>query len=847
MTSLERQQAIRLGNTLLAAAGGAVLTLVVAYAYIVDDALVSANALIVLCALFWLVNGAFIAIVKFGLNLRFSDPALTLPQMIWASSSSLLALCITQHWDGAFYLLVLLTMLFGVFRVKVRAFNLYTTYIICLALILVLLRFSLFHEDPLLGSVIYWFTFAFCAMSIARLCFSIMILRNRLRTKNDELEEALKARSYFLANMSHEIRTPMNGVLGMLDIALRGDLSDDQHRYLSIAQSSANGLLTIINDILDFSKIEAGKLHIDPVSFRLSDFVDEILSTFSLRAQEKGLELILDMSADLPDVIVTDPVRLRQMLNNLLGNALKFTEYGEILLKINKDNKGKMIWRVADTGIGIPENKMGELFESFTQADVSTTRQYGGTGLGLAICKQLALLMEGDIEVESQVGEGSQFSIILPLVIGVENQSSVLATPNLTGVRVVVVDDNQTNLLIFKEQLKRQGAYVTLFDAPDRALDYLKHKVASEFDVAIFDMQMPKMDGLELAQNIRTHEAFDNIPIIILTSILEDPSKQRLQSLGINAYLNKPLLPNLLFKTISLVLASPHENFVLGDIMRAVRSPAGVSHSKANKLRECKILLVEDNPTNQDVALLTLNDLGVSAGVASNGREAIEALLTSKRNGEPYHLVLMDCQMPVMDGYAATWEIRQLEDPVLKKIPIIAMTANAMDGDREKCLASGMDDYITKPIQLEILSQAIKRWLLESDPNSAKIALVVDAKEEQMSTENLDWDFSALQKLIGAKPERAQRLLGSFLANLTETADDIVGYLALQEFTRALSEIHALKGGASNLGAQALPAFLAETEVRLKKSEDIDIEDWQVEFYQLVQRLRKKMESHLNG
>lgn len=706
VSTLQRQQAIRFANTLLAAVGGAVLTTVVIYAQTAGDLLVNSSLLTVILTLFWGVNVLFIAVIKSGWNLRFSEPALTLPQMVWASSSALIALLVSQYWDGAYYLLVLLTILFGVFRVELRAINVYCGYIVLLSAVMVCLRYWIFDlQRPLLGTLLLWFTFAFCALALARLCHSIMTLRNRLRDRNEELREALKARSYFLANMSHEIRTPMNGVLGMLDIVLRSDLSVEQRRFLSIAQGSANGLLTIINDILDFSKIEAGKLRIEEVDFNLNQFIQEIIVTFSARAQEKGLELILDMSPELPEFIHADPVRLRQILNNLLGNALKFTEQGEIVLRVSAQGETELLWQVEDTGIGIEESKQAELFDSFTQADVSTTRVYGGTGLGLAICKQLCELMHGYISVTSKLSRGSCFKVCLPYQFVELQAVTNMEYLHLKGRRVLVVDDSATNRLILREQLQAKGVVVDSFESASEALSYLAERPECQFDLAILDMQMPHWDGVMLAKQIRKLPQYDRLILIILTSLLEEVDKAVLEQLHISACLNKPIQPVLLYKTLSVALAQPTKVLRSGDILALNNSE---EHGGA--LVGCRVLLVEDNAVNREIALMALEDMGLQVDIAVDGEQAIAKLQGASVEDQMFSLVLMDCQMPIMDGYEATGLIRQHPDTAIKNIPVIAMTANAMAGDREKCIAAGMNDYVSKPIQFELLQKTLARW-----------------------------------------------------------------------------------------------------------------------------------------
>ncbi len=849
MPSLQQQQAIRFGNTVLAAIGGAVLTALVSYAYFNGDSLISWHLLGWILALFWSVNFLFIVTIKFGWNLRFREPALTMPQMLWASTSTLMALFFSEHWDGAYYLLVLLTMVFGVFRVELKKFNAYCAYIIALAILLVLLRYALFPlQRSLVGSLIYWLTFAFCAIALTRLCYSLMTLRNRLREKNEALEEALTARSYFLANMSHEIRTPMNGVLGMLDIVLRTELQAEQRRFLSIAQSSANGLLTIINDILDFSKIEAGKMNIEPIDFNLNHFVQEIIATFSARSVEKGLELILDMSPDLPGSIHCDPVRLRQVLNNLLGNALKFTEQGEVVLRVVIESKSEgdsVLWQVSDTGIGIPRDKQSELFESFTQADGSTTRVYGGTGLGLAICKQLCELMNGSISFVSEEGHGSCFEVCLPLVVGSTDRDEVIDA-RIEGVHIAVVDDNETNRLILSEQLCARGARVTTFGDPFEFLSEVQLQSSCAFDLAILDMQMPNMDGVMLAKRLRSLAQCDALVLVILTSLLEELAPSVLQSLRISAHLNKPIQPIFLYKTVSMALARPGTVLRMGDILARSDFPdLAEANNSESVLLGRRILLVEDNATNREVAVTVLQEMGLMVDVAEDGKQALAQLQNACINGYRFELILMDCMMPEMDGYTATAMIRQHPEDWIKNIPIIAMTANAMDGDKQKCLVAGMNDYVCKPIQIDLLEEALLRWMPSQSAANVQENRPVDTPP-QNAPEVLHWDQSALMKLVRHKEERMVALLTPFLHKLDDHLSAIEQFLPEPDKTHVLQEIHSLKGASANLGARALPEFLAISEQQLRTVGISNPDEWTDRLRCLVAAMRKAMTAYLN-
>lgn len=840
MSDVARQQALRLTNTLLAAAGGVVLTLALIHGFFNSYVWLSGLSLAVLLAFFWLVNAGFIFIVASGINQRFDDPGLSLPQMYWATTCVMGALAISTNLDLVLYLLVLITVVFGVFRASERQFNVLCAYVIGGILLAHGVRAQLGFAGPFSWDIgLQWFTFSFCAVTLTLLCRALVKLRNRLRDQNRELKEALQAKSYFLANMSHEIRTPMNGVLGMLDIALNTDLADDTRRYLTVAHSSANALVTIINDILDFSKMEAGKLRIEPVVFDLEQMVNEVIAAFTATAKEKQLELILDMAPATPSFIKADPVRLRQILNNLVANALKFTDRGEIVVAVQpNESLTELHWSVKDSGIGIAKERQEDLFASFTQADASTTRLYGGTGLGLAICKQLCQLMGGHIGVESEPGAGSRFFFSLPLEVAESPpaEAAPQSAYRLAGKQVLVVDDNATNRLVLRKQLEHQGVVVAEADSAARALAWLKRHPS--VDMALVDLQMPKVDGLMLIEKIRAQEENPNLVLVLLSSDLHELDPALMQSLGISAWLNKPVAPQRLFRTLSEVLE-------VGQLGSKPVQPESVSRPDNQNVRvehaDVRLLLVEDNRTNQEVAEIALETLGYRADIASNGLEAVGLIARAWEQNRAYHLVLMDCQMPVMDGYEATRQIRQRESQYnLPPVTIIAMTANAMAGDREKCLAAGMNGYLSKPIQLEVLQRKLNQWLLPGyEPNW------IEEKPEPISA-SVVWDPSALYRLVRQKEERMVGLLQSFLSGLDAVEREIVQAIARKDWGFAARQIHSLKGSSANLGARALPAFLAELEQKLSTPESEQIQEEVEELQAQIIRLRGAMQSYLD-
>ena len=612
-----------------------------------------------------------------------------------------------------------------------------------------------------------------------------------MREARDLAERVARARSAFLANMSHEIRTPMNAVLGFVELVLDTELAPEQRRALELVRTSSEALLTILNDILDYSKIEAEHLELESIPFDLPKVVHATATLLAVRAREKHLELTVDVPPDVPQMVRGDPTRLRQVLMNLIGNAIKFTEQGEVDVSasiIQRDgDRAAVQFRVRDTGIGISEDQLGTIFQEFTQADASMTRRYGGTGLGLAISRRLVALMAGELAVTSEVGRGSEFSFALTFPLEAGAQATARAAVSLGGRRLLVVDDNETNRRIVRDMLGAEGMAVHEASRADAGLEALRRaaRARTPYDLAILDAQMPDQDGFELATAIRADRALTATRLLILTSAGQRGDGERCRQLGIQAYLTKPIARADLVEAVGTVLAGTASAPGAADLV--------TRHSIAESRHALRILLAEDNAVNQQVATAMLLKRGHHVDVASNGREAVDAVAR-----EPYDVILMDIQMPEMDGFEATEQIRGL--PQGRSLPIIALTAHALSGERERCLARGMSGYLAKPFKAHDLFAAVEGRGAQPADTAATRSPAVDLAA-----------FRRTMEEAGAA-DAVDGILETFVATLPQRLEALVAAAGGTEAEPLHRAAHAFKSAAGTIGAGHLAALLEEME-----------------------------------
>ncbi len=696
----KHRRAIRTKNTLLAASGAVLLSIALIFGELMGQVHLPRFALLLGLASFWLGNLAIIFTITSGVSERWQDPSLSAAQMYWATAACLCAMFFMPAYSLIVYFLLFLIAIFGVFRIAPVSFIVFSlVQCVALAGVLYWQQQVGWARETLLEASVIWAFFACCQGILLTLCRNMATLRRRLRAKNMDLQDALETRKQFLANISHEIRTPMNGVLGMLELLGKSQLDSTQRRFVSVARSSGEALVMLINDVLDFAKMEAGRFELSGGEFNLRRMASKIAQGFYYLAQQKGLGFEVSIDPAIPDAVLGDEIRVRQVMNNLLGNALKFTDKGELVFTLSliekKNDEIRVACSVRDTGIGIDESQQEKVFESFSQADLSNTRAYGGTGLGLPIARKLCQMMQGDLIVKSRLGQGSTFTATFAFNC---EQVSASRPGSLAGKSILVVDDHPDRSFSMARVVQFLGGRALVVSPSDISMEAILEQVMDhQVSGIVIHHQLRACAALPLVHKLSHLPGTATLAFAVVS---HDPELPESVSIPV---LSEPLSAESLYQAMAPGAAPKKAE---NDQNTSILSTESSKHS--NLVNGMKVLLVEDNKTNQEVAMMLLEDCEVDVDVADDGVEALDKLRQSEG---AYDLVFMDCQMPNMDGYDATRAIRKGEaGSACRDIPIIAMTANALAGDREKCLDAGMNDYISKPISFEVVEEKLERW-----------------------------------------------------------------------------------------------------------------------------------------